>query len=997
MNRRIAMTAALLLLVAAGWLGWRATRDEAGASEQDRTGSAPEVRPAIPLWVRPLSKSGGDLTIQGTVEDADGPVSGAIIVATGVEAGETLSELSCHCDNDCGFKLLVCGCPEAAAQLVQLVSERRGEAPPVARSTSGTDGSFELHGLADGVYALWAQGKQLVGLEQPVRAGASKVRVMLAGGQTLRGKVQGGDGKPLAGAVVTGVYVEHSRFFDAVSGADGTFSIGPIPRGKVAVVAVKSTLLPDHAAGSEHHEPLSFTLHQPRTLRGRIERGGSPVAAASVVMEGQHRKRRVTSDRSGRFELGELRPGGYVLTALAGLDRGELSVQVTAGHDPASVILNLGPGGEVTGQVTSGVTGKPVPGARVHASADADDSSASASTYTDSAGAFRVGPLPGGTATLSVHAKGFLAGSASGVKVSVGTNVRRNVQLTPSVSIQGRVLDPEGTPVSGALVAAMEASDPKNFAASVTSGIDGAFELEGLHPTHYGLVVTHERFRSLSKDSVPAPSSGISLRLASGPVVVGEIRTAAGPIRTPATIWAVPVGEAGEADRRWSPRQRRAESGANGRFRLEGVEPGEYWLRAKLGDESSGRYTSTKLTIPEGSAQVSVRLVLEDGKSIIGKVLDRLGAPLEGVTIKATPPTDADERPSAEEQESIWRATGNTVSRADGTFVIADLTASEYLLYPTKAGYRLRPGQEAPRVRAGASEVRLTLEPVPVIRGRVTRPDGTPVTPFFLNGESIDSENGSFTMPIRKTGPVRIAVWTTDLAAAERTVEVRDDASVDLEPFVLDEGRPLLGTVVDLAGKPIEGALVDIGAADGPSRRQRMFLSTRTGAVRTDAEGRFRLPHVPGATSTLLVTHPHYAHHVGTVGERSSVTVTLSPGARIVGDVKDASGARLSARVIAFGEQGLVRSEMLEDGTYVLWGLGPGQYTRAGCRGLRRREQARLSTGRGDRPRVGGPARRLRGGHWRDGRDRPGAGIERVATGRLACPAAGSGEAADRS
>lgn len=938
------MTAAvtIVLLGAAVWSFWQSRHSAERAEGADDAAAESTGRPRgpQPLWTTPVVPPRGELTIRGVVRDERGPVSGAMVVATSVEEGETLSALACHCDNDCGLKLLECGCPEASGQMVQLVSERRGEAPPVARTSSGSDGEFELRGLAKGTYALWAQGKAVVGVRQPVEAGASDVAVTLGAGQSIQGKVVGEDKRPIAGAVVTGVYVDHTRFFDAVSGADGSFVIAPLPPGKFAVVAIGSGLLPEHVRASEHHEALTFTLYRPRTLRGRVERSGTAVAGAAVVVEGEHRKRRTTSDRAGSFAIPGLHPGEYTLRATAGLDCAESSFRVTPGLDPELAVVSLEAGGDIIGEVTSSVTGKPVAGAKVTGSSDLEDSSASVTKVSDSRGAYRVGPLPVGRANIVVRAKGFLESDEPVVTITAGGSARRDVRLSPAASIHGRVVDEAGNAVARAKVSARAVGE-ETLASQATSGQDGGFELEGLPAGKYLVSVDHSKFKPLRREAATAPASGIALVLRRGAVISGDVRSGDGSGMPGVTVWASRVQEDLEEMHGRSDGQSPSETGEEGKFRLEGLEAGEYWIRARTeaGGESGtgGRYTSAKVVVAEGGADVAVRLVFEEGGSISGVVVDGKGAPVAGVALTAFPEMGASVESRRSEREATWRASGSATSGADGRFTIPHLTAVNYRLHPRKDGYGSSRGEESPLAQVGSSEVRVVLQAMGVIRGQVLHRDGTPLTSFFLNGEKRQDAEGRFSFPIRESGTVRLSVWTVELAGVDRTVDVQEGAVVELPPIVLDEGRSIEGRVVDAAGAPVEGALVDVGGGEPPSILEISYfsthgggfrtLSTRRGAVRTGAEGSFKLPHVAQQPGYIVVQHPHYMSYARAFDGFDPVTVTLASGARVLGVVQDAAGAVIPGTVRARSESQNAISESQEDGSYVLWGLRPGEYS----------------------------------------------------------------------
>ena len=171
---RVVGLVAVAVAVVVAWLLWRgeAPSDEPGRATPSEVATPALAERANALLTAQLPPAKGDRVIRGRVLGLDGPVEGAVVVASNDGGEEVLSDLPCRCDSRCGQKLLECGCDGAAVQLVELVLERRGEAPPVARATSAADGSFTLKGLEEGTFALWAEkpGK-LIGLRLGVKAG----------------------------------------------------------------------------------------------------------------------------------------------------------------------------------------------------------------------------------------------------------------------------------------------------------------------------------------------------------------------------------------------------------------------------------------------------------------------------------------------------------------------------------------------------------------------------------------------------------------------------------------------------------------------------------------------------------------------------------------------------------------------------------------------------------------------------------------------------------
>jgi hypothetical protein len=155
-----------------------------------------------------------------------------------------------------------------------------------------------------------------------------------------------------------------------------------------------------------------------------------------------------------------------------------------------------------------------------------------------------------------------------------------------------------------------------------------------------------------------------------------------------------------------------ARTDAHGRFTLE-VDPGEYRIRA-----AADAYNDTTMDMTIGEAGASeVRLGLEKGASIEGRVLDAQGRPAVGSRLSATP---------VEARGS--RLPGAVAVLGDGSFRIDGLARQPYtLLAGSSSGFALRPG-----VEAGAKDVVLTLQPGGKARIQVVAANGTPAAGAFV-------------------------------------------------------------------------------------------------------------------------------------------------------------------------------------------------------------------------------------------------------------------------
>ncbi|MFE8595522.1 carboxypeptidase-like regulatory domain-containing protein [Archangium violaceum] len=219
----------------------------------------------------------GGLRIRGIVLGESGPLGGVRVTATRPEAGQTLSELSCAevLQKPARGKLSDC-VKESAGTVLEQTLARQGESFVYAETTTADDGGFTLDGLPEGLFALWAVDTRGAGMWREVLAGTEGLELKLGEGVMLEGGVVEEDKFPLAGVRVTAVHKTHTRFFDAETGADGRYRMGPLPVAEYLLVYEKEGWLP---ALGEGRSTAPVRLHRPRRLTGRVLSGGAPVRA----------------------------------------------------------------------------------------------------------------------------------------------------------------------------------------------------------------------------------------------------------------------------------------------------------------------------------------------------------------------------------------------------------------------------------------------------------------------------------------------------------------------------------------------------------------------------------------------------------------------------------------------------------------------------------------------------------------------------------------------
>ncbi|MFN7134928.1 MAG: carboxypeptidase regulatory-like domain-containing protein, partial [Myxococcales bacterium] len=428
----------------------------------------------------------------------------------------------------------------------------------------------------------------------------------------------------------------------------------------------------------------------------------------------------------------------------------------------------------------------------------------------DAAGVAVLDGLQTGPHVVAVTARGFIDDEPRPVELAVGEETRLEVALEAGEAISGTVLDSAGAPLGGAAVYARP-KDPQRArdGDSATSAADGSFRLEGLRPGAYTVDVRHEGFRSESLET-KAPARDVTVVLDRGGGLRGTVLEEDGRPVAGVDVRANALDASNHSSAH-------ARSDARGRFTLEGLADGEYALlatEAVTSDEEEPGVTRTataRARVRKGTPG-DVLLRFERGLEISGQVVDEAGAPVDGARVTAVNAGatrgGADARRAAAEMTMSSARSGK-----DGSFTVAWLRPGAYRLTAGKEGFR--PDLvRSDEIASGARGVRLVLKRVGMIRGRVVRSDGRPVTEYQLNFHPVESPEGRFEQPIRRAGEEELVIMAQGFASTTRRVKVEPGRDTVVGDIVLDEGRRVSGRVVDaLTGKPVGGALVDVGSA----------------------------------------------------------------------------------------------------------------------------------------------------------------------------------------
>jgi protocatechuate 3,4-dioxygenase beta subunit len=430
--------------------------------------------------------------------------------------------------------------------------------------------------------------------------------------------------------------------------------------------------------------------------------------------------------------------------------------------------------------------------------------------------------------------------------------------------VRGKASDPKGAPVAGALVW----SEGSPAVSCVKAGADGAFQirLPARLPANNEAKLQATAAGYLPSDPRPAPPPGrqrppLVLTLEPAGSIAGRVVDAAGQPLGKVQVTALPF--------QWTdgglPRYGVAWSRADGRFRLRLLAPG------KLYEVTAAREgfapTSVKAdSLSRDRSPKPVRIVLERGATVLGKILDPEGKPVREAELALTPSQE-----TMFSQGLSWNgmSVGKAASDATGSFAISHLVPGRFQLLVKRKGFAPLsvPEIEVPAKTARIDLGTLTLDRGAAVEGRVTDPAGVPLpeaevdlTPtrdplamgFFFDSGSFaaartDAEGRFRFEDLRRGARFDLSVQHPGhVPAMVRSVEAPTQDPLRIE---LKTGRILAGRVKSPEGKPVPKAEVLLQA--DPTAGPRPLGAS-------DEEGRFRFAGIQPGVVELAVQAPGY-------------------------------------------------------------------------------------------------------------------------------------------
>ncbi len=588
-----------------------------------------------------------------------------------------------------------------------------------------------------------------------------------------------------------------------------------------------ATFAPSRAAAAGHLAATAgpvFALPPTEAVAGTVIDGeGRPVAGAAIRIRPAVPDRnrpwpeelpsRTTSRANGAFRLEAPPHRAYVVEASHARFA---PTAVTVRDKPSAVAIVLLPGQSAFGRVTD-AGASPIAGAEVRLTPatdvprffrdEADEDVRAA--FTDGEGSFRFADLPRGPFALEVRAESFAPATRSHVPIDAGKPTDLGViKLEPGVVLAGVVVDAEGHPLAGAVVAVyppgpagVRAGFFTRLAGEATSGSEGKFSIAGLRAGETVDVTARKSGyvpATLPRVELPLDRA-LRLVLGTGARVRGRVADereqpiAGAAVTIKPSESLLPPSLAGQT----------ATTGSDGTFTFGELPSG----RLVLTVAAKGRIAGEPRLIEAGEGETvdGVELTLRRGAAIEGVVLTPSGTPAAGARVSLR------NRPG-------WFASESTDAHADGEgrYRLEGVGPGLQTIHASDERYATASRELEVQPRTNRLDFRLGEGLA--LAGRVVDGDGRPLSGASVgianvrgvNRSDVSGSGGAFRFAALDAGDYAVTARKSGYSSAQENVSLAGRAVEGLELRLQQGGGIVTGRISGLPAPLLAQVLVRV-------------------------------------------------------------------------------------------------------------------------------------------------------------------------------------------